>query len=187
MAAVETDQGTVKCEYFVNCAGMWARELGLRTGNKKVDRPVKIPSYPAKHFYAVTHEMKLNNPNLPCVRDYDAYSYSRYYNGELLIGWFENEASVCENIPSQDWTKGMSENFVDYDSMWDKTMQRIPKLMGLSPPYITNIPDNFTPDGNWILGESAEVTNYFVGVGMNGNAIEGEKFDLSTILKFFLI
>lgn len=47
--AVKTDKGTIKCEYFINCAGMWARELGLRCQPQ-----VRIPAYPAEHFYATT-------------------------------------------------------------------------------------------------------------------------------------
>lgn len=46
---VETQKGVIKCEYFVNCAGMWARELGLQCSPQ-----VKIPAYPAQHFYATT-------------------------------------------------------------------------------------------------------------------------------------
>lgn len=50
VAGVETDRGgIVSCEYFINCAGMWARELGLRCEPK-----VRIPAYPAEHFYATT-------------------------------------------------------------------------------------------------------------------------------------
>lgn len=47
--AVETDQGNIFCDYFVNCAGMWARELGLECKPQ-----VNIPAYPAQHFYATT-------------------------------------------------------------------------------------------------------------------------------------
>ena len=54
--AVETDHGIVKCQYFINCAGMWARELGLRC-----DPEVKIPAYPAEHFYAKTNFMNIGN------------------------------------------------------------------------------------------------------------------------------
>lgn len=49
VAGVKTSKGNVNCEYFVNCAGMWARELGLECVPK-----VKIPAYPAEHFYATT-------------------------------------------------------------------------------------------------------------------------------------
>lgn len=30
ISAVNTDKGTVQCEFFINCAGMWARDLGLK-------------------------------------------------------------------------------------------------------------------------------------------------------------
>ncbi|KAJ8968469.1 hypothetical protein NQ314_002287 [Rhamnusium bicolor] len=46
---VETDQGNIFCDYFVNCTGMWARELGLQSNPQ-----VCIPAYPAQHFYANT-------------------------------------------------------------------------------------------------------------------------------------
>lgn len=49
VAGVKTNRGVVSCEYFVNCAGMWARDLGL-----KCDPQVRIPAYPAEHFYATT-------------------------------------------------------------------------------------------------------------------------------------
>uniref|UniRef100_A0A182RH13 DAO domain-containing protein n=1 Tax=Anopheles funestus TaxID=62324 RepID=A0A182RH13_ANOFN len=45
--SVETDVGTITCEYFVNCSGMWARELGLKS-----KPPVRVPAYPAQHYYA---------------------------------------------------------------------------------------------------------------------------------------
>lgn len=38
---------------------------------------------------------------------------------------------------------------------------------------LMNTPDAFTPDGRWIIGETPEVANYFVCVGMNGNSLQG--------------
>ena len=38
---------------------------------------------------------------------------------------------------------------------------------------LINAPDNFTPDGKWILGETPEIDNYFVAAGMNGNSLQG--------------
>ena len=43
---VHTIQGMIKCEYFVNCGGIWAREIGKRS-----DPPVKVPICPAEHFF----------------------------------------------------------------------------------------------------------------------------------------
>lgn len=57
--------------------------------------------------------------------------------------------------------------------LWDKAIHRLPILKEVEHPNIYNCPDNFTPDGRWILGESPEVKNYFVAVGMNGNSLQG--------------
>lgn len=58
VAGVETENGSIRCEYFVNCAGMWARELGLNC-----NPPVKIPAYPAEHFYATTNFLNIGTEN----------------------------------------------------------------------------------------------------------------------------
>lgn len=170
VVGVETDSGVVKCEFFVNCAGMWARELGL-----KCKKPVKIPAYPAEHYYAITNGMKLpKGQTLPCVRDYDSSSYSRQFNDEMLIGWFEPEAraAFAGNVP-KNWIKDVREDFPHLERLWDKAVHRFPSLNNCEAPYVSNTPDNFTPDGRWILGESAEVNNYYVAVGTNGNSIQG--------------
>lgn len=56
--------------------------------------------------------------------------------------------------------------------LWDKAVDRMPILAQCKEPVLVNSPDNFTPDGRWILGESAEVKNYFVACGMNGNSLQ---------------
>lgn len=103
VSGVKTNRGNVKCEYFVNCAGMWARELGLECTPQ-----VRIPAYPAEHFY-VTADLPNEEvtDNLPCVRDFDSYTYAREYNRGFMIGWFEPEAKpafVDRKVP-KDWKK----------------------------------------------------------------------------------
>ncbi|KOC68604.1 Pyruvate dehydrogenase phosphatase regulatory subunit, mitochondrial [Habropoda laboriosa] len=170
--SVKTDHGVVSCEYFVNCAGMWARELGLRCSP-----PVRIPAYPAEHYYAIAFPFPHNtNTALPCIRDYDSYSYIReWQGGGLLIGWFEPESKPAfENgtVPTQNWKNHLTVDPLHWNPLWDKVVHRLPFLKNIKP-NIYNCPDNFTPDGRWILGESPEVTNYFVAVGMNGNSLQG--------------
>ncbi|HLB80063.1 MAG TPA: FAD-dependent oxidoreductase, partial [Dongiaceae bacterium] len=46
-AGVRTDQGDIAAEIVVNCAGMWAREVGRLAG-------VAVPLHACEHFYAVT-------------------------------------------------------------------------------------------------------------------------------------
>ncbi|XP_053988034.1 pyruvate dehydrogenase phosphatase regulatory subunit, mitochondrial-like isoform X1 [Hylaeus volcanicus] len=169
--SVKTEHGVILCEYFVNCAGMWARELGLRCSP-----PVRIPAYPAEHFYAIAYPFPPNsNTTLPCIRDFDSHSYMREWHESLLVGWFEPESKPAfENgtVPTKNWKNYLKNDPSHWTPLWDKVVHRLPILKDIKPD-VYNCPDNFTPDGRWILGESPEVKNYFVAVGMNGNSLQG--------------
>ena len=54
VTGVRTAQGDIEAEYVVNCAGMWARQLGERDG-------VVIPNQAAEHYYLITEAI----PDLP--------------------------------------------------------------------------------------------------------------------------
>ncbi|XP_020711811.1 pyruvate dehydrogenase phosphatase regulatory subunit, mitochondrial-like isoform X2 [Athalia rosae] len=171
--SIQTNHGNITCEYFVNCAGMWARELGLRC-----NPPVRIPAYPAEHFYATTPPMVPElNSNLPCIRDFDSYSYARQWQGGLMVGWFEREAKPAfgreGNVPENEWHRHLKDDPSHWKPLWERAKHRLPILREMGEPTIYNSPDNFTPDGRWILGESPEVKNYFIAVGMNGNSLQG--------------
>ncbi|XP_058445878.1 pyruvate dehydrogenase phosphatase regulatory subunit, mitochondrial-like isoform X1 [Malaya genurostris] len=171
--SVETDIGTIKCEYFINCCGMWARELGLKS-----KKPVCIPAYPAQHFYGLSSNLNLpSDVLLPCVRDYDSNLYARQLGGEMLVGWFEKTAIPAfentKDIPKE-WKSKLQQAKTEHCApLWEKAVDRMPSLKDTPQPKITNSPDNFTPDGRWIFGETAEVKNYYVACGMNGNPLQG--------------
>ncbi|CAH0562194.1 unnamed protein product [Brassicogethes aeneus] len=168
--AVETDRGNIFCDYFVNCAGMWARELGL-----KCKPQVRIPAYPAQHFYATTPPIDTGTNSIPIVRDYDNQTYIRGYNGGFMVGWFEKEAIPAfedSKVP-KDWKRHVKKDFKHIQPLWEKAVERIPRLRSIKNPEVVNSPDNFTPDGRWVLGEAPEVNNYFIACGMNGNSLQG--------------
>nr|CAD7402376.1 unnamed protein product [Timema poppensis] len=170
--AVSTSSGTVLCEYFVNCAGMWARGLGLRCSPT-----VRIPALPAEHFYVTTPPMADLDPWLPCVRDYDSHTYAREWEGGFMVGGFEKEAKPAFNggdVPV-DWKNNLPQDWKHFMPLWEKAIHRFPVLKDIGSATLSNSPDNFTPDGRWILGETPEVTNYFVAVGMNGNSLQAYK------------
>jgi pyruvate dehydrogenase phosphatase regulatory subunit len=105
VSGVETDLGPIDCEYFVNCAGFWARGVG------QLSEPyVKVPLHAVEHYYlhtkpipgldsmtpgSVLHNftgtfilIEKNNIQL-VVRDQDGYIYFRENKGRLLAGGFE--------------------------------------------------------------------------------------------------
>ena len=50
-------------------------------------------------------------------------------------------------------------------------VERVPALENVGIRKLMNGPESFTPDGNFILGETPEVKNYFVGAGFNAFGI----------------
>lgn len=108
------------------------------------------------------------------------------YTGGFLLGWFEPDAKPAfgsGRVPSEDWTKHVKSDLAHWQPLWEKVIHRLPILKEIKHPNIYNCPDNFTPDGRWILGESPEVKNYFVAVGMNGNSLQGKQ-DFKNVSEF---
>jgi 4-methylaminobutanoate oxidase (formaldehyde-forming) len=70
LSAVETDAGTVECEYVVLCAGQWSRQVAALAG-------VNVPLHSCEHFYCTTQSMEGVHPNLPVYRDNDSFTYFR--------------------------------------------------------------------------------------------------------------
>jgi 4-methylaminobutanoate oxidase (formaldehyde-forming) len=79
---------TVECEYVVNCAGMWARELGGRNG-------LVIPNQAAEHYYLITDTIEGINPDAPIFEDPSSYGYYREEGGGMMVGLFEPRASAA--------------------------------------------------------------------------------------------
>ncbi|XP_047741158.1 pyruvate dehydrogenase phosphatase regulatory subunit, mitochondrial [Hyalella azteca] len=165
---VNTSHGNVICEYFVNAAGMWAREVGEKT----VPR-VRVPAFPAEHFYLHTRPMS-EATSLPLVRDYDAHTFVVSRGGRFIIGGFEPHAKPAfgRGIPP-DWQQLLLADQEHFKPIREAAEHRLPLLQGTEYEKLINAPDTFTPDGLWIMGETSEVDNYFVCCGMNGNSVQG--------------
>lgn len=164
--AISTELGDIACEVVVNCGGQWARELGQMAG-------VNVPLCSVEHQYMVTEPFDEVPRNLPTLRDPDRLTYFKEEVGGLVMGGYEPDP-----IP---WAeKGIPEgfNFSLLDANWDHFEQlmeqalfRVPALEHAGVRTLTNGPESFTPDGNFILGEAPEVRNYFVGAGFNAFGI----------------
>ena len=51
------------------------------------------------------------------------------------------------------------------------SLGRVPALENVGVKTLTNGPESFTPDGNFIIGEAPELNNFFVGAGFNAFGI----------------
>ncbi|KAI5698404.1 hypothetical protein M8J75_006302 [Diaphorina citri] len=93
-----------------------------------------------------------------------------------MVGGFEPDAKPAfvglQKIP-KNWKKHCPSDWKHFAPLWKKAIHRLPILENVTKPVLHNSPDTFTPNGKWILGETPEVRNYFVAVGMNGNSLQG--------------
>ncbi len=163
---VRTALGDIAAEYVVNCAGMWARQLGEEGG-------VTIPNQAAEHYYLITEKIPDLPPGLPVLEDPASYGYFREETGGLLVGLFE---PVCapwriEGIPA-DYSFGEIEP--DWDRMapyLETAMARVPVTAEAGIRKLFCGPESFTPDLRPIVGEAPELENYFVAAGLNSIGI----------------
>jgi 4-methylaminobutanoate oxidase (formaldehyde-forming) len=166
VTGVRTAKGDIACEIVVNCAGMWARQLGALAG-------VNIPNQSAEHYYLITDKIKDLPKDLPVLEDPASHGYIREEVGGLMIGLFE---PICapwkvEGVP-EDFSFG--EISPDWDRMGpyvERAMRRVPISLEVGIRKFFCGPESFTPDLAPIVGEAPELKNYFVCAGLNSIGI----------------
>ncbi|MEV0456024.1 GcvT family protein [Catellatospora methionotrophica] len=166
VTGVRTPYGDIEAEFVVNCAGMWARQLGEKAG-------VSIPLQAAEHYYLITEPIDGMHGDLPVLEDPSSYGYFREEGAGLMIGLFE---ALCapwkvEGVPD---TFSFGELPPDWDRMapyLEKAMARIPISTEVGVRKFFCGPESFTPDLAPILGEAPELKNYFVAAGLNSIGI----------------
>ncbi|XP_072374582.1 pyruvate dehydrogenase phosphatase regulatory subunit, mitochondrial isoform X1 [Scyliorhinus torazame] len=166
VTGIETDRGHIECEYFVNCAGQWAYELGLMS-----EEPVTVPLHPCEHFYLVTRPLKQGlRPDTPVIMDLDGRIYVRNWQGGVLSGGFEkNPKPIFTEGRNQLEFQSMLEDWDHYEPLLSALLRRMPSLESTEILQLVNCPESFTADMRCIMGESAAVQNYFVLAGMNSS------------------
>jgi heterotetrameric sarcosine oxidase gamma subunit len=166
VTGVRTARGDVEAEYVVNCAGMWARQLGELAG-------VNVPLQAAEHYYLLTEPIDGVDGNWPVLEDPASYGYYREEGGGLMLGLFE---PVCapwkvDGVPA-DFSFG--ELPPDWDRMapyLERAMSRVPVSAQAGIKKFFCGPESFTPDLLPIVGEAPELQNYFVAAGLNSIGI----------------
>jgi heterotetrameric sarcosine oxidase gamma subunit len=167
VTGVVTDKGPIEAEVVVNCAGQWAKAVGALAG-------VNVPLHSAEHFYVVSEQIEGIHPDLPILRDPDGYTYFKEEVGGLVIGGFEPEAKPWvppDQLPYPFEFQLLDEDWEHFSVLMESALVRIPALHHTGIRKFYNGPESFTPDNQFILGESPELRNFFVGAGFNSVGI----------------
>ena len=168
IVGVQTKFGKIDCEYVVIATGMWSRQIGE-------DIDVSIPLYPNEHFYIITEPLEKLPKNLPVLRDYNSCLYLKEDAGKMLVGIFEPNAKPAfkdKGVVPEDFSFGeFPDDFDHFEPYLEKSYQRLPMLETAGIRKFFSGPESFTPDTQYLLGETAEVNNLFTCCGFNSIGI----------------
>ena len=166
VSAVESARGRIATDTVVNCAGMWARQIGRMAG-------VDVPLQAAEHYYLISEPVAGVHPRLPILRDPGRSTYIREEAGKLMVGIFEDLARAWN-------TAGIPEDFAfgeippDWDRMQphlERACGRIPILAQTGVKLLFCGPESFTADHNYLMGEAPNLKGFFVAAGFNSLGI----------------
>ena len=157
----------IRADVVVNAGGMFAPEIGRMAG-------VNVPIIPMAHQYLFTEPIEGVHPGLPQLRDPDNLVYFREEVGGLCMGGYERDPApwALDGIPADFNGKLLAPDWPRFEPIMEAPS-------GASRPWRTagvnrmiNGPEAFTPDNEFILGES-EVRGFFVAAGFSAHGIAG--------------
>ncbi|MCA1553990.1 MAG: FAD-dependent oxidoreductase, partial [Chloroflexi bacterium] len=161
--AVVTSQGRIACEMVVCAAGLWGPLVGRMAG-------IELPMTPCQHLYVQTNPLpeladETEDVRHPIVRYQDKDLYFRQHRDAYGVGSYRHDPLLVfpEELPRNDHPAIFPftpEHFVE---SWRDTAERFPSFANAGVASSFNGLFSFTPDGNSLLGESAEVRGFWAG------------------------
>ena len=158
---------TIEAEVVVNAGGMYAPEIARLAG-------VNVPIIPMAHQYLLTGPMDGVTPGLPQLRDPDNLVYFREETGGLCMGGYERDPAPwsLDGIPRDFNHRLLDPDWPRFESIMEGAIRRVPSIENAGVTRMINGPEGFTPDNEFILGES-EVRGFFVAAGFSAHGIAG--------------
>lgn len=162
VVGLETTAGQIKCDAVALCTGLWSRQMAMMAG-------AGAPVWPCEHFYLLTRPVEGMKGNVPTLSDHDGHLYIRDDSGGILVGCFEPRGKpIAPEALGEDFAfQLLPEDWDHFHPMMVNALHRVPALETAEVKMLLNGPESFTPDGSFLLGETAETRGLFLGCGMN--------------------
>ncbi|MCV9999906.1 FAD-dependent oxidoreductase [Pararhizobium sp. YC-54] len=163
---ISTPQGDIRCEFVVNAAGYYAREVGKWFGR---DVPMMVMS----HQYMLFEEIpelaawsKEAGHKLPLLRDVDSSYYLRQEKTGMNLGPYEKNCKAHWITPDDPMPEDFSFQLFPDDLErleWylNDAVERVPILGTAGLSRMINGPIPYAPDGNPLIGPMPGVPNAF--------------------------
>jgi glycine cleavage system aminomethyltransferase T/glycine/D-amino acid oxidase-like deaminating enzyme len=157
----------IGADVVVNAGGMFAPEIGRLAG-------VTVPIIPMAHQYLFTEAIEGVHAGLPQLRDPDNLVYFREEVGGLCMGGYERNPAPwsLDGVPPDFNGKLLAPDWPRFEEIMAGAVRRVPAIADAGVSRIINGPEGFTPDNEFILGES-EVGGFFVAAGFSAHGIAG--------------
>jgi len=168
---VVTDKGTVHAEHVVNCAGLWAREVGHMVG-------IELPVLAMEHHYLLTEdipELQGLDREIVNTTDYAGEIYLRQERGGVLIGTYEPHGIVWSPVRTPDdfSMQLLPEDFERLAPYFEIGFKHFPALGRVGIRKAVNGPFTFAPDGNPLVGPVRGVSNFWVACAVMAGFSQG--------------
>ena len=168
---VLTDKGTVHAEHVVNCAGLWAREIGHLVG-------IELPVLAMEHHYLLTEdipELKGLEREIVNTTDYLGEIYMRQERAGALIGTYEPNGVVWSPVKTPDdfSMQLLPEDFERLAPYFEVGFQHFPALGRVGIKKAINGPFTFAPDGNPLVGPVRGLKNFWVACAVMAGFSQG--------------
>ncbi|MGK3204607.1 GcvT family protein [Amycolatopsis sp. MEPSY49] len=169
VTGVRTDQGDFPADVVVSCAGFWGREIGAMAG-------MDVPLLPLAHQYAKTGQVaELVGRNteeveasLPILRHQDQDLYFREHVDRLGIGSYAHrpmpveESTLDHSVTETAMPSMLPFTEDDFAPSWEESKLLLPALRQTKVEEGFNGIFSFTPDGQSVVGESADVRGFWL-------------------------
>ncbi len=158
---------TIETDVVVNAGGIFAPEIGRLAG-------VNVPIIPMAHQYLLTNPIAGVTPDLPQLRDPDNLVYFREEVGGLCMGGYERDPAPwgLDGIPADFNHRLLDPDWPRFEAIMAGAIRRVPAIADAGITRMINGPEAFTPDNEFILGES-EVRGLFLAAGFCAHGIAG--------------
>jgi glycine/D-amino acid oxidase-like deaminating enzyme len=169
VTGVRTDQGDFPADVVVSCAGFWGREIGAMVG-------MDVPLLPLAHQYVKTGQVaELVGRNteeveasLPILRHQDQDLYFREHVDRLGIGSYAHrpmpvdESTLDPAVTETAMPSMLPFTEDDFAPSWEESKLLLPALRQTKVEEGFNGIFSFTPDGQSLVGESADVRGFWL-------------------------
>ncbi len=168
---VVTDKGTVQAEHVVNCAGLWAREVGHMVG-------IELPVLAMEHHYLLTEdipELQGRDKEIVNTTDYAGEIYMRQERAGALIGTYEPHGVIWSPVKTPDdfSMQLLPDDFERLAPYFELGFQHFPALGRVGIRKAINGPFTFAPDGNPLVGPVRGVRNFWVACAVMAGFSQG--------------